>query len=83
MYMRTGSVVRPNSASTLASAAYHVDNVFDLLGIDDVIRQVIIDFGVGQEALFLAARNEFLQLLSLLAGANCCTFLAQEETPSM
>jgi hypothetical protein len=44
---------------------------------------VIIDFGVGQEALFLAARNEFLQLLSLLAGANCCTFLAQEETPSM
>ncbi len=61
----------------------HVDNVFDLLGIDDVIRQVIIDFGVGQEALFLAARNEFLQLLSLLAGAYCCTFLAQDETPSM
>jgi hypothetical protein len=50
-----------------AHVVNHVDNVFDLLGIDDVIRQVIIDFGVGQEALFLAARNEFLQLLSLLA----------------
>jgi hypothetical protein len=44
---------------------------------------VVIDFGVGQEALFLAARNEFFKLLSLLAAAYCCTFLAQDETPSM
>jgi hypothetical protein len=42
----------------------HVDDVFDLFGIDDVVRQVIIDFGIGQEALFLAARNELLELAS-------------------
>ena len=35
----------------------HVDDVFDLLRIDDVIRQVIIDLGVGQVTLFLAART--------------------------
>ena len=60
----------------------HVDNVFDLFRIDDVVRQVIIDFGVGQEALFLAAGNQFFELLGLLAAAYCCAFFAQDETPS-
>ena len=40
----------------------HVDNIFDMFGIDDVIRQMIVDFAVGQVALLLAAGNQLLQL---------------------
>ena len=40
----------------------HVDDVFDLFRIDDLARQVIVHFGVGEVALFLAARNQQLQL---------------------
>ena len=36
----------------------HADNVFDLLGLDDAVRQVVVDFGVGQKALLLALGNE-------------------------
>ncbi len=39
-----------------------VDDVFDLLRIDDLGRQVVVDLGIGQVALFLAARDEQLQL---------------------
>src|SRR5213595_3180775 len=96
MYMRTGSVVRPSSASSAASAAAAssmasssagaegcreqrlgvrrllehrdahvvdgVDDVFDLLRIDDFRGQVIVDLGVRQVALLLAARDQELQL---------------------
>ena len=90
MYMRTGSVVRPSSASSAASAAAassmasssaaswlrvassgsvsgafsytgnahvvdHVDDVFDLLRIDDLGRQVVVHLRVREEALLLAA----------------------------
>ena len=60
----------------------HVDDVFDLLGIDDIVRQVVVDLGIGQETLLLAARNQILELLRLLATAYGCTFLAQDETSS-
>ena len=40
----------------------HLHDVFDLLRIDDLGGQVVVDFGVGQEALFLAARNQQLEL---------------------
>ena len=46
----------------------HVDDVFDLLRIDDLGRQVIVDLGVGQEALFLAARDQQLQLRLAIFG---------------
>jgi hypothetical protein len=97
MYMRTGSVVRPNSASTVVASACggffggflvgddglahqqrlgvrclfvhrnahvvdHLHDVFDLLRIDDLGRQVVVDLGVGEEALFLAARDQQLEL---------------------
>ena len=103
MYMRTGSVVRPSSASSAASAAaassiasssagarrlageqrlgircllVHrdahvvdgVDDVFDLLRIDDLGRQVIVHLGVGQVALLLAARDQQLQLRLAVLG---------------
>ena len=97
MYMRTGSVVRPSSASTRrerrggflggfvvgrdrglgeqqrlgvrcllvhrdAHVVNHVDDVFDLLRIDDLGRQVIVDLAIGEVALFLAARDQQLEL---------------------
>ena len=100
MYMRTGSVVRPPSASSAVSAAAassaavsstsrplpdcageqqglgigrnfvhldahavdHADDVFDLLRIDDVVGQVIVDFGVGQVALFQALADQQLDV---------------------
>jgi hypothetical protein len=97
MYMRTGSVVRPNSESTVdracsasASAARrrhlgrgfghqqvlgggrlvedldaHVvegaDDRLDLLGVHHVVGQVVVDLGVGEEAAFLAQRDQVLQ----------------------
>ncbi len=103
MYMRTGSVVRPSSASSAASAAaassiasssagrgrlageqrlgircllVHrdahvvdgVDDVFDLLGIDDLGGQVIVHLRVGEVALLLAARDQQLQLRLAVLG---------------
>ncbi len=40
----------------------HVDDVFDLFRIDDVIRQVIVDLRVGKEALFLALGDQVFEL---------------------
>ncbi len=51
----------------------HVDDVFDLFGIDDFARQMIVDFGVSEVALFLAARNQQLQLgLTLVRDLSRC-----------
>ena len=36
----------------------HLDDVFDLIGIRDVLRQVIVDFGVGQIPLFFSLCNQ-------------------------
>jgi len=38
----------------------HGDDVFDLLGIDDLVWQMIIDFAIGEEALFLPAGDQKL-----------------------
>jgi hypothetical protein len=86
MYMRTGSVVRPNSESSVETAASaasstssagavgrgvgheqrfgvgglvvdldphvadHADDAFDLLGVEHVVRKVIVDLGEREEA---------------------------------
>jgi hypothetical protein len=54
-----------------------VDDVFDLLRIDDLRRQVIVDFGIGQVALFLAARDQELQLRLAVFRHDRKFFLAQ------
>ncbi len=95
--MRTGSVVRPNSESTVESAASassaasslatgsghfrhqqrlgirrlvvdldahvvdHADDGLDLLGIQHVVRQMVVDLGVGEVAPLLAEDDEVLQ----------------------
>jgi hypothetical protein len=43
---------------------------------------MVIDLGISQVTLFLAARDQVLQLLGLLTAANCCSFFAQDETAS-
>ena len=48
----------------------HVDDVFDLLRIDDLRRQVIVHLRVGQVALFLAARDQQLELRLALFGQH-------------
>jgi hypothetical protein len=45
-----------------AHAVDHADDVFDLFGIDDVVRQVIVDFGVGQVTLFQALADQLLDV---------------------
>ena len=101
--MRTGSVVRPSSASSAASACGgffdglfvgrlgilggekrlgvrrllvhgnahvvdHVDDVFDLFRIDDLAGQVVVHLRIGEEALFLAERDQQLELRLPLFG---------------
>lgn len=41
-----------------AHAVDHADDVFDLLRVDQVVGQVVIDFGVGQIALFQALADQ-------------------------
>jgi hypothetical protein len=45
-----------------------VDDVLDLLRIDDLGWQVVVDFAIGQVALFLAAGNQQLQLRLAVFG---------------
>jgi hypothetical protein len=49
----------------------HVDDVFDLLGIDDLAGQMIVDFHIREEALFLATRDQQLQLRLTLVRDRC------------
>ena len=60
----------------------HVHDIFDLLGIDNIVRKVVVDFRVGQETLFLATGNQVFELLRLLIDALCCTFFAQGQRTS-
>ena len=46
----------------------HLHDVFDLLRIDDLARQVVVDLRVGQEALLLAARDQQLELRLAVLG---------------
>ena len=43
---------------------------FDLLGIDDVVRQMVVDLGVGQVATLLAERDQRLQAQAALVGVH-------------
>ena len=53
----------------------HLHDVFDLLRIDDLGRQVVVDLGVGEEALFLTAGNQQLELrLPVFRGAGSSEF---------
>ena len=61
----------------------HIDDIFDLLGVDYIVRQMIIDLGVGQVALLLAAGNQILKLSYLLVAGHHRTFVAQGAWPSM
>ena len=96
MYIRTGSVVRPNSASRGRErggrlfgrvlvgvdlglhhqqivgirgnfvhrdphVVDHAYDVFDLLRIDNALRKVIVDLGVGEVSLLLALGDEELE----------------------
>jgi hypothetical protein len=58
-----------------------VDDVFDLLGIDDLGRQVVVDLRIGQVALFLAACDEQLQLRLAVFRDDRELFLAQSVVP--
>jgi len=40
----------------------HAHDIFDLLGLDDALWQMVVDLGVGQIALLLASRYQLLQL---------------------
>ncbi len=110
MYMRTGSVVRPSSASSAARGSGgfldglfvgglgilggeqrfrirrllvhgnahvvdHVDDVFDLFRIDDLAGQVVVHLRIGEEALFLAERDQQLELRLPLFGHDRSTTL--------
>ena len=44
----------------------HLNDVFHLIGVGNGLRQVVIHFGVGQVTLFLAERDQLLQLGLLL-----------------
>jgi hypothetical protein len=39
----------------------HADDALDLLGVEDVVGQVIVDFGVGEVAALLAEHDQVLQ----------------------
>src|SRR5690606_30773724 len=43
-------------------AVDHADDVFDLFRIDDVVGQVVVDFGKGQVALFQALADQQLDI---------------------
>ena len=40
----------------------HLDDVFDLVGVDDIFRQMVIDLGIGQIALLLTTLDKKFQL---------------------
>ena len=48
----------------------HADDVFDLIRVGDVVRQVIVDLGVGQESLLLTLGNQLFQTGLLLSGIS-------------
>ena len=62
----------------------HADDVFDLFGIDDVIGQMVIHFGIGQVSLFLALDDEHLDvggfLLLDMLGRHGCSAVPERKT---
>jgi hypothetical protein len=54
-----------------AHAVDHADDVFDLLRIDDVVGEVVVDFGVGQVALLQTLADQLLDFGLLLRTRSC------------
>jgi len=48
----------------------HADHAFDLVGVQHLVGQVVVDFGVGQKAAFLAQDDQVLQLGATRFGLN-------------
>ena len=61
----------------------HVDDVFDLLGIDDFARQVIVHLRVREVALLLAPGDQQLQLRLALIDDVSSLLIAQGWRPHM
>ena len=52
----------------------HIDDIFNLLGIDDVVWQVVVYLRIGQEALLLALCDQVFQLrLLILIHCGFCS----------
>jgi len=49
----------------------HLDDVFDLIGVGNRIRQMVVHFGIGQVTLFLAKGDQQFQLGLLLLFLGC------------
>ena len=58
----------------------HADDVFDLLGVQHVVGQVVVDLGVGQVAAILAEHDQVLQAHAARFGFDRRQFLALEFT---
>ena len=56
----------------------HADDVFDLLGVEHVVGQVVVDLGVGQVAALLAEHDQVLQAHAARFGLERRQFLARE-----
>ena len=65
-----------------AHVVNHIDDIFNLLRVDDVIGQMIIHFRVSQVALLLASGNKFFQLLGWFGTTYHCAFFPQDELSS-
>gem|GEM_PF-5411089 len=48
----------------------HADDVFDLLGLDDIVGQMIVDLRIGEVSLLFAAGNEFANLGLLILACH-------------
>ncbi|MNB96054.1 hypothetical protein D3C75_432460 [compost metagenome] len=57
---KQGFHIRSNFMDINAHAVDHADDVFDLFRVDHVVRQMVIDFGIGQVALFQALADQLL-----------------------
>ena len=68
-----------------AHAVDHADDVFDLLRIDDVVREVIVDFGVSQIALLQALADQELDIgllrRTFVGHGGCATGSKEGRTP--
>ncbi len=60
-----GFCIGRNFMDINAHAVDHADDIFDLLRVDDVVGQMVIDFGVGQVALFQALADQKLDVVLL------------------
>jgi len=57
----------------MAHVVNHVDDVFDLFRIDDLARQMVVDFSVSEYLLLAAARSTVeLRLTLVRIESRCC-----------